>query len=103
MKPLKRTLAILACLLLVVQTARHAYVLWLEPRHSVLDQYDQPLKADITAAASLDELQRRYEPAGSSGPRRFTRSGSIGRWDYSSLCSAWHPICGASVGLESRC
>jgi hypothetical protein len=62
MKALHRTLAILASLFLVVQTVRHAYVLWLEPRVSVLDKFDRPLKDEIASAASVDELLRRYEP-----------------------------------------
>jgi hypothetical protein len=62
MKALLKTLAIVACVFLLVQTVRHAYVLWLEPRTSVLDKYDQPLKDTIAAAASLDELVRRYDP-----------------------------------------
>jgi len=62
MKALQRTLAILASLFLLVQTVRHAYVMWLEPRVSLLDKYDQPLKDEIAAAASVDELLRRYEP-----------------------------------------
>lgn len=62
MKALVRTLAILASVFLLVQTVRHAYVLWLEPRTSVLDKYDQPLKDTIATAASLDELVRRYDP-----------------------------------------
>jgi hypothetical protein len=62
MTALQRTLAILACLFLAVQTVRHAYLLWLEPRTSVLDKYDRPLRDEIAAAQSLDELLRRYEP-----------------------------------------
>jgi hypothetical protein len=62
MKPLLKTLAILAFVALVVQTVRHAYMLWFEPRGSVLDQYDQPAKSEIGSAASLDELLRQYDP-----------------------------------------
>jgi hypothetical protein len=62
MKALHRTLAILASLFLVVQTVRHAYVLWLEPRTSVLDRFDQPLKDEIAAATSVEDLVKRYEP-----------------------------------------
>ncbi len=62
MKALLRTLAIVACLFLIGQTVRHAYMLWFEPRASVLDKYDKPLKDEIAAAASVDELLRRYEP-----------------------------------------
>jgi len=36
-------------------------MLWLEPRGSVLDKYDQPVKGQITASSSLDELLRRYD------------------------------------------
>jgi len=59
---LQKTLAIIAFLILVSQTVRHAYLLWLEPRSSVLDKYDQPLKSEITSAASLAELVSRYDP-----------------------------------------
>jgi hypothetical protein len=62
MKALQRTLAILACLFLIIQTVRHAYVLWLEPRNSVLDKYDRPLRDEIAAARSVDELVARYDP-----------------------------------------
>jgi len=62
MRLLLRTLAIVAALCLVTQTVRHAYLLWFEPRASVLDKYDRPLKEQIEAAASLDELLSRYDP-----------------------------------------
>jgi hypothetical protein len=59
--PLQKTLAILALLIISAQTVRHAYLLWLEPRGSVLDKYDQPLKDQISGATSLEELLRRYD------------------------------------------
>ena len=62
MKGLEKTIVVLAFLALVSQTFRHAYMLWLEPRGSVLDKYDQPRKGEINAATSLDELLRKYEP-----------------------------------------
>lgn len=62
MNALQKTLAILAFVILVSQTIRHAYLLWLYPRTSVLDKYDRPLKNEITNAGSLDELLRRYDP-----------------------------------------
>ncbi|HKF19943.1 MAG TPA: hypothetical protein VKE93_00160 [Candidatus Angelobacter sp.] len=62
MNALQKTLAIIAMLILVSQTIRHAYLIWVEPRGSVLDKYDQPLKNEITGATSLDELLKRYEP-----------------------------------------
>ena len=61
MRALQKTLAIVAFLILAPQTLRHAYMLWLEPRGSVLDKYDQPVKGQITASSSLDELLRRYD------------------------------------------
>lgn len=61
MKILERTLAIIAFLALGTQIVRHAYVLWFEPRGSVLDKYEQPLGGPITNARSLDELVRRYD------------------------------------------
>ena len=62
MKALLRTLTILASLCLIAQTIRHAYVLWLQPRASVLDRYDKPLGKEIDSAASIEELVRRYDP-----------------------------------------
>jgi hypothetical protein len=61
-KPLQKVLAIAAFLILVPQTVRHAYMLWLQPRGSVLDKYDQPAKSQISSATSLDELLQRYDP-----------------------------------------
>lgn len=61
MRPLLKTLALIAFVVLVAQTIRHGYMLWFEPRGSVLDKYDQPMKGEINAAASLDELLRRYD------------------------------------------
>jgi hypothetical protein len=60
-KALKKTLAIVALLFLTAQTIRHAYLLWFEPRGSVLDKYDQPLEGQISGAASLEELVKRYD------------------------------------------
>jgi hypothetical protein len=62
MNALLKSLALLAFLVLLSQTVRHAYMLWLQPRTSVLDKYDQPLKSEISQATSLDELLRRYDP-----------------------------------------
>jgi len=62
MNALQKTLAIVAFLFLTTQTVRHAYLLWLEPRTSVLDKYEQPLKGQIADAASLAELVQRYDP-----------------------------------------
>lgn len=62
MKILARTLAIVAFLALAAQIVRHAYILWFEPRGSVLDKYDQPLKGQIANARSLEELVSRYDP-----------------------------------------
>lgn len=61
MKPLEKTLAMIALVVLTAQIVRHAYILWFETRGSVLDKYDQPLKNEIAGAASLDELLRRYD------------------------------------------
>jgi hypothetical protein len=60
---LQKTLAIIALLALVSQSVRHAYRLWLEPRGSALDKYDQPLKDTIENAGSLEELLGRYDKA----------------------------------------
>jgi hypothetical protein len=63
MKPLQRTLAMLAFVVLLVQTVRHSYMLWIEPRSSVLDKYERSLNEEIAGAASLDELVRRFDAA----------------------------------------
>lgn len=60
MRILMRTLAILALLTLTVQTTRHAYLLWLEPRGSVLDRFEQPARDQVSGAQSLDQLVSRY-------------------------------------------
>ena len=62
MRGLEKTIVVLAFLALISQTIRHAYMLWFEPRESVLDRFDKP-KSDIAAATSLDELVRHYEAA----------------------------------------
>lgn len=61
MRTVQKILAIIAVVVLSVQAARHAYVLWLQPRHSVLDRWEKPLKDEIAAAKSLDDLARLYE------------------------------------------
>jgi len=58
----ERVFAILAVLMLLTQTVRHAYLLWFEPRVSVLDRYDHPLGGRISSAKSLAELVRLYDP-----------------------------------------
>ena len=55
MKAAERVFAILAVLVLLTQTVRHAYLLWFEPRVSVLDRYDHPLGDRISSAKSLAE------------------------------------------------
>jgi hypothetical protein len=62
MNALQKTLALIAFLVLCSQTVRHGYMLWIEPRGSVLDKYDSPVKGQAAEATSLDELLRRYEP-----------------------------------------
>jgi hypothetical protein len=61
MNALQKTLAIIAFVALSSQAVRHAYRLWLEPRGSALDKYDQPLKDEISRAKSLEDLLGRYD------------------------------------------
>ena len=75
MKPTQRVLAIIAVLILVTQTVRHTYVLWVAPRTSVLDRFDRPLSDRISAARSLDELVRLYEPVRAEADRARKASG----------------------------
>jgi hypothetical protein len=62
LKTTERVLGIVAALILLTQTVRHAYVRWIEPRASVLDRYDRPLGDRISAATSLEELLKLYDP-----------------------------------------
>jgi hypothetical protein len=62
MKPVEKTFAILAVVILSTQTVRHGYRLWIEPRGSVLDKFDEPQGGPIRDAKSLDDLIGRYEP-----------------------------------------
>lgn len=62
MKTTERVLAIIAVLILLTQTVRHAYLRWLEPRTSVLDRYDHPLSDRIASSRSLDDLLKLYVP-----------------------------------------
>lgn len=62
LKTFEKVLAILALLIITTQTVRHGYTLWLEPRGSVLDKFDQPTVTQISKAQSVDELLKQYEP-----------------------------------------
>jgi hypothetical protein len=79
---LQKTLAIVALLALVSQTVRHAYVLWLEPRNSVLDKYDRPLKDEISAATSLDQLLSRYDQAHTAAEAARKEAAKNGEPEY---------------------
>ena len=45
---------------LTAQSVRHAYLLWLQPRHSVLEKYDPPAHDKIKNATSLEALEKEY-------------------------------------------
>lgn len=62
MRRFQAILGLLALTALGAQTLRHAYVLLVEPRGSVLDKYE-PGKEDVMSAKSLDELLGLYESA----------------------------------------
>jgi hypothetical protein len=65
MKVLQVVLVVLAgCALFqgTIQTFRHAFVLWVEPRDSVLLKYDET-REEILSAGSLDELVQQFEEA----------------------------------------
>lgn len=89
MRTLQKVLAIVALVVLVAQSVRHTYIRWLEPRTSVLDRYERPLKSEITAAKSLEELVARYEPlrkqAEEARKQRQTQKGSPGVLDENEL------------------
>ena len=45
---------------LTAQTVRHAYLLWFQPQHSVLEKYNPPTQNKIKNAESLDVLEKEY-------------------------------------------
>ena len=108
MKTLQKVLAIAALVVLVAQSVRHTYVRWLEPRTSVLDSYDRPLKSELTAANSLEELVARYEPlrkrAEEERRQRQTQKGSPGVLDESEVgaLSPEYEVRQAIEGWEAR-
>jgi hypothetical protein len=61
METLKKTLFLIAFIILLTQTVRHAYYRWLEPTNSVLDKYGEPLKEKIKNAESINELLSKYD------------------------------------------
>jgi hypothetical protein len=61
MNTVLKTLGIIALVVLTAQTIRHGYLLWFEPQGSALDKYDEPMKDEISAAASLTELVAKYD------------------------------------------
>ncbi len=76
MKVTQRVLGIIALIVLMTQTARHAYLLWLEPRTSVLDPYDRPHHDQVSNAESLDELVELYDPIRKEADRIDKASGT---------------------------
>lgn len=79
MRSFQRTLAILALLILTVQTTRHAYTLWFEPRGSVLDRFDQPVRDQVNAARSIEELLQTYETVHRQAEQIRATEGSASR------------------------
>jgi hypothetical protein len=59
----QRVLFVIAFTFLSVHAIRLTYRVWLEPRTSVLDAYDEAVEVEIRQAESLDELVRQYEAA----------------------------------------
>lgn len=63
MRGLQTTMFVLLFLVVSTQTLRHVYVKWVDPTGSVLDEFREPVEADIVASQDLDELKRRYAKA----------------------------------------
>lgn len=64
MRAIQTVLFTLAMLVITIQSIRHVYVRFLEPRTSVLDKYDQTeTKKAIQNADSLEALLKLYDPA----------------------------------------
>jgi hypothetical protein len=63
MKTFERVLFITALLLLNTFAARHAYRLWIEPRGSVLDEFQKPVDQTIKRAKSISDLVTEYRKA----------------------------------------
>ena len=62
MNALQKTMFVIALLLLIVQTVRHGYHRWVEPRGSVLDLYEGRMQ-EFEQAKSLNELTKKYDEA----------------------------------------
>jgi hypothetical protein len=59
---LQKTLAIFAFLFLATQSVRIGYMLWGEPKQSVMDRYGhRPMDNGIAQTATLEELVSRYD------------------------------------------
>lgn len=82
MRSLQKTLAIIALLFLITNTARLAYIRWVDSRPSELDSLDSSLslgkvdpklKSQIEGARSLSDLVTLYEPVHKQGRLGVTR------------------------------
>jgi hypothetical protein len=64
MRPLQIALFLIALLVLTTQATRHVYVRFIQPRASVLDQYeDTAAKKAIRGAEALSDLVSQYDAA----------------------------------------
>src|SRR5690348_12993123 len=53
-------LGMLALLIVAAQTFRHVYVRWVEPRHSIMDQFREKTEQEIAESKPLPELAEQY-------------------------------------------
>lgn len=63
MKTTLTVLFLLAMLVSSTQTFRHIYVKWIEPRSSVLDEFQDEVESKMAKAKTLDELVLLYRDA----------------------------------------
>jgi len=74
MKPTRIVLFVIGLLCFGAQAVRHVYVRWFEPKHSILEKYEAPVRGDIRNAQTLGELESRYaeelKKSGGQPPRR---------------------------------
>jgi hypothetical protein len=60
---LQTTLFVILMVVLTTQTFRHVWVKWIEPKGSVLDEFQRPVEKDLAETKSLDELKAMYAKA----------------------------------------
>ncbi len=102
MRQFQAIIGLLALVTIGAQTLRHAYVLLIEPRESVLDKYE-PAKQDIAETQSLEELITLYEAAQKTAEefrKNNLKQPDEEPWEYESRLRAEEPAFQSTELLE---